>query len=87
LSRDQRAMGSHSLYAPRSASHTSGMNLDDLAAGRGRATNEERGHAEPAPPSASPARRAAPIEAPLLGEPPVVLNDPPAIFGGGSHTW
>ena len=23
----------------------------------------------------------------ILGEPDVVLDDPPAIFGGASHTW
>jgi hypothetical protein len=62
------------------------MSLDDLAAGRQRATNGGDVRAEPAP-SAPPARGRAPIPAPLLGEPPVVLDDPPPIFGGGSHTW
>ncbi len=28
-----------------------------------------------------------PIEVPILSEPPVVLKDPPAIYGGASHTW
>jgi hypothetical protein len=54
--------------------------LDDATDGRDRAKRDGNAPALPAP-------RPAPISAPLLGEPPVVLDDPPAIFGGGSHTW
>jgi len=73
-------MGSHSLYVPDSVLQTSGVILDDATDGRDRAKRDGNGPALPAP-------RPAPVSAPLLGEPPVVLDDPPAIFGGGSHTW
>ena len=61
------------------------MNSNDTA-DRPSETNRD-GHLPadvPPPPARKPA---APIPAPLLGEPQVVLKDPPAIFGGGSHTW
>jgi hypothetical protein len=32
-------------------------------------------------------RAGTPVAVPLLSEPVVVLKDPPAIFGGASHTW
>lgn len=80
-------MGCHSLYVAGSDPQTSGVSIDDVTARRDRATRERNELAEPAPPAAPPARGPAPIPAPLLGEPPVVLDDPPAIFGGGSHTW
>ena len=40
-------------------------------------------------PEAPPPRSKAvtPITVKILSEPDVVLDDPPAIFGGGSHTW
>ena len=76
-------MGCHSLYLPDSVAQTSGMRLDDSTDGRDREKRRKNDLAEPAPPP----RGAAPVEAPLLGEPPVVLDDPPALFGGGSHTW
>ena len=40
-------------------------------------------------PEAPPPKSTAgtPITVKILTEPDVVLDDPPAIFGGGSHTW
>ena len=80
-------MGCHSLYLPDSIAQTSRVKLDDGTDGRDRAKRETNEFPGPVPPSAPRARGAAPIDAPLLGEPPVVLDDPPALFGGGSHTW
>jgi len=44
--------------------------------------------AVPPPDADAPRSRAGtPVAVPLLSEPVVVLTDPPAIFGGASHTW
>jgi hypothetical protein len=43
--------------------------------------------AEREPVESTPPRPGTPIEVSFLKEPPVVLTDPPAIFGGASHTW
>ncbi|HVM43857.1 MAG TPA: hypothetical protein VMT77_10120 [Gemmatimonadales bacterium] len=51
---------------------------------------EPQGAGAPPPESGEPGapkRAGTPIAVPLFKEPPVVLTDPPAIFGGASHTW
>ena len=32
-------------------------------------------------------RAVTPIGMTILGEPPILLTDPPTIIGGASHTW
>ncbi len=63
------------------------MHLIDSAAPEPEPTSGEDDLAGRAP-AASPAPRpGTPIDVSFLKEPPVVLTDPPAIFGGASHTW
>jgi hypothetical protein len=51
-------------------------------------SSSESDHPAREPDAAAPrAKAGTPVAVPLLSEPVVVLKDPPAIFGGASHTW
>jgi len=63
------------------------MHLMDSAAPEPAPSPGKDGAEERGPAASAPARAETPIEVTFLKQPPVVLTDPPAIFGGASHTW
>jgi len=63
------------------------MNPHEPAEARIELLPDDTDPAAPSDADAPRSRAATAVAVPLLSEPAVVLKDPPAIFGGASHTW